>query len=139
MLFGVGDDELRGAVRGRTTGRSREALGYLERSAAGVVRRGHWRGRHESSRAGGLIAAAFRHRTSRAGDPQLHTHVLVANLGRGVDGRWSALDGRRLTRTRETASFVYQAVLRGELTRSSACEWTPVRRGSPRSSACRGR
>jgi conjugative relaxase-like TrwC/TraI family protein len=62
----------------------------------------------------GLPAAGFRHRTSRAGDPQLHTHLLVANLGRGSDGRWSALDGRRLYAHARTASFVYQAVLRAE-------------------------
>jgi conjugative relaxase-like TrwC/TraI family protein len=76
-----------------------------------------------------LVAAAFRHRTSRAGDPQLHTHVLVANLGRGVDGRWSALDGRRLYVHARTASFVYQAVLRGEMTRRVGVEWSPVRKG----------
>src|SRR5919108_523192 len=65
----------------------------------------------------GLVAAAFRHRTSRAGDPQLHTHVLVANLIEGVDGRWSALDGRRLYAHAKTASYLYEARLRAELTR----------------------
>jgi hypothetical protein len=45
--------------------------------------------------ASGLVAAAFRHRTSGAG-PQLHLHVLVANLGRGPDGRWSALGERAI-------------------------------------------
>ena len=75
------------------------------------------------------MAAAFRHRTSRAGDPQLHTHVLVANLGRGPDGRWSALDGRRLYAHARAASFVYQAVLRAELTRTLGLEWLPVRNG----------
>ena len=79
--------------------------------------------------ASGLVAAAFRHRTSRAGDPQLHTHVLVANLGRGPDGRWSALDGRRLYAHARAASFVYQAVLRAELTRTLGLEWLPVRNG----------
>ena len=103
-----------------------EAVGYLERSAA-AVRRGH--GGTEVVPAGGLVAAAFRHRTSRAGDPQLHTHVLVANLGRGPDGRWSALDGRRLYAHARAASFVYQAVLRAELTRTLGLEWLPVRNG----------
>ena len=79
--------------------------------------------------ASGLVAAAFRHRTSRAGDPQLHTHVLVANLGRGPDGRWSALDGRRLYAHARAASFIYQAVLRAELTRTLGLEWLPVRNG----------
>jgi hypothetical protein len=45
--------------------------------------------------ADGFIGAAFRHRTSRAGDPQLHTHVVVPNLVH-ADGRWSAPDGRHL-------------------------------------------
>src|SRR5215203_4790245 len=90
-------------------------------------RRGH--GGAMVEEASGLIAAAFRHRTSRAGDPQLHTHVLVANLGRGADGRWSALDGRRLYAQARAASFVYQAVLRGELTRTLGVEWSPVRKG----------
>ena len=103
-----------------------EAFGYLERSAA-AVRRGQ--GGATIANANGLVAAAFRHRTSRAGDPQLHTHVLVANLGHGPDGRWSALDGRRLYAHARTASFLYHAVLRGELTRSLGLAWTPVRDG----------
>ena len=50
----------------------------------------------------GLIAAAFDHRDSRAGDPNLHTHVAVSNKVRaiGADGipRWLALDGTPCTR-----------------------------------------
>src|SRR5918998_1370023 len=126
VLFGVGDESIRGQARGAHDRAVREALGYLERSAA-AVRRGHAGAVVEGG--SGLIAAGFRHRTSRAGDPQLHTHVLVANLGRGPDGRWSALDGRRLYAHARTASFVYQAVLRGELTRRLGVEWTPVRDG----------
>ena len=126
VLFGVGGAEMRGGVRAAHDVATRAALAYLERSAA-AVRRGH--GGAVVEEASGLVAAAFRHRTSRLGDPQLHTHVLVANLGRGVDGRWSALDGRRLYAHAKTASFVYQAVLRGELTRSIGVEWSPVRKG----------
>jgi hypothetical protein len=104
----------------------KEAIGYLERSAA-AVRRGHGGARVEP--ADGLTAAAFRHRTSRAGDPQLHTHVVVANLGRGPDGRWSALDGRQLYAHARAASFLYQAVLRSELTRELGVEWRSTQRG----------
>jgi conjugative relaxase-like TrwC/TraI family protein len=126
VLFGVGDAHARSGVRAAHDVATRAAVGYLECSAA-AVRRGHAGAIVEE--ASGLVAAAFRHRTSRAGDPQLHTHVLVANLGRGVDGRWSALDGRRLYAHAKTASFVYQAVLRSELTRTLGVEWTPVRKG----------
>ena len=126
VLFGVGDGELRGQVRAAHDAATRAAVAYLEESAA-AVRRGH--GGAVVEEASGFVAAAFRHRTSRAGDPQLHTHVLVANLGRGTDGRWSALDGRRVYAHARTASFVYQAVLRSELTRTVGVEWAPVRKG----------
>ena len=49
------------------------------------VRRGA--GGQQLVEANGFIGAAFRHRTSRAGDPQLHTHVVVPNLVQGADGR----------------------------------------------------
>jgi hypothetical protein len=69
------------------------------------------------------------HRTSRAGDPHLHTHVLVANLVHGRDGRWSALDARLLYTHAKTASFLYQAALRAELTRELGIGCEPVRNG----------
>ena len=89
-----------------------QALGYLEREA-GEVRRG--KDGRDRLPGGGFVAAAFRHRTSRAGDPQLHTHVLVANMTRGADGRWSALDGRQLYLQAKTAGTLYQAALRDQL------------------------
>lgn len=126
VLFGVGEGDVRVAIRQAHDRAVREALAYLEGSAA-FVRRGP--AGVEVMQADGLVAAAFRHRTSRVGDPQLHTHLLVANLARGIDGRWSALDGRRLYAHARTASFVYQAVLRGELTHALGVEWTPVQKG----------
>lgn len=66
------------------------AVGYLEREAC-LTRRGH--GGVERTPGEGFVAAAYRHRLSRAGDPQLHTHVVVANLTR-ADGRFTALDAR---------------------------------------------
>ena len=44
----------------------------------------------------GLVAARFTHRDTRAGDPDLHTHVAVANKVQTLEGRWLALDGRML-------------------------------------------
>ena len=78
----------------------------------------------------GFVAAAFRHRTSRSGDPHLHTHVVVANLARSADdGRWTALDGRQLYAWCRTAGFLYEAHLRAELTGRLGVEWGPVRNG----------
>ena len=105
VLFGVGDDEMRAAIQDAHDQAVREALGYVEREA-GVTRRGAGGAAAIAGR--GLIAAAFRHRTSRAGDPQLHTHVLVANLVLGADGRWSTLDGRRIYAHAKTAGYLYE-------------------------------
>ncbi|MDW3214102.1 MAG: MobF family relaxase [Ilumatobacteraceae bacterium] len=64
----------------------------------------------------GLTAAVFRQSTSRADDPQLHTHVVVSAKVQTDDGRWWALDARVLKRYQQTFGYVYQSVLRAELT-----------------------
>lgn len=126
VLFGICDDSVRGAIQAGHDAAVDDALSYVERTC-GRARRGH---NGVNSVAGdGLIAAAFRHRTSRAGDPQLHTHVLIANLVRGIDGRWSALNGRALYAHAKTAGYLYEARLRAELTRRLGVAWTPVRNG----------
>ena len=73
--------------------------------------------------------AAFEHRTSRAGDPQLHTHLVIPNLLRGADGKWSSVDSRAVHRHVLTASYVYHAVLRGELTARLGVAWTTPEKG----------
>ncbi|WP_306356155.1 MULTISPECIES: MobF family relaxase [unclassified Nocardia] len=56
----------------------------------------------------GLVATAFEHRESRAGDPDLHTHVVVSTKVRTREGGlWRALDARMLYRFLVTASEVY--------------------------------
>ena len=64
----------------------------------------------------GFIVARFRHRTSRNGDPQLHTHCAVANrVWSPTEERWRALDGQGLYRERAGADAVYTAALEREL------------------------
>ena len=99
----------------------RAAFGWLEHNAA-FVRRG--RNGVEQLPATGLVGAAFLHRTSRSGDPQLHTHVLVPNLAHGADGRWSAPDARHLFWQARTAGALYRSELRERLTRALGVRWT---------------
>lgn len=73
--------------------------------------------------ADGIIAAAFRQHTSRALDPQLHTHVVIANRVPSPDGRWLALDARTIKQDQQTLSRLYHAGLRAELTRSLGVRW----------------
>jgi conjugative relaxase-like TrwC/TraI family protein len=112
LVWGLGDPDTADAVVAAHEKAVDAALTYLERHAC-IVRRGH--AGAELIEAGGFVAAGFRHRTSRLGDPALHTHVLVANLAEGTDGRWTALDTRQLYRHGRTSGFVYQAALRYEL------------------------
>ena len=75
----------------------------------------------------GLVIARFEHRTSRALDPQLHSHCLILNKVRDAhDGSWRALHGRPLFEEAKTAGMLYQAGLRAELTRRLGVVWGPV-------------
>jgi len=105
----------------------RAALGYLQDTAV-RVRRGKAGERVE--RAEGLIATAYRHRMSRALDPQLHTHVVAANLARGPDGRFTALHSAELYRAAKTAGYLYQSHLRALVSERLGLEWGPVQSGA---------
>ncbi len=120
LLFGLGDGRISGRMRDAHDAAVRDALGYLERTAS-HGRRGH--GGCERIRTTGFLAAAFRHRTSRAGDPNLHTHVVVANRVLGADGHWSALDAKAIYAQAKTAGTLYEASLRHQL-RDLGLSWT---------------
>jgi Ti-type conjugative transfer relaxase TraA len=126
LLWALSNEHVSAETRAAHDAAVRQALGYLESEAC--------RGRRGKDgvrqvRAEGFVAAAFAHRTSRAGDPLLHTHVVIGNLALGEDGKWGALDSRLLFRHAKTAGFLYQAALRAELTERLGVEWGPVRQG----------
>ena len=77
----------------------------------------------------GVAAATFVHRTSRDGDPQLHTHSVVVNLGRRPDGSYAALDAAPIYEWGKAAGSVYQEELRRRLTERLRVEWGPDRHG----------
>jgi conjugative relaxase-like TrwC/TraI family protein len=127
VLFAIGDEETSRSLVEAHEEAVGAALGYLEREAC-RVRRGH-AGRIELP-ADGFVAAAYRHRMSRAGQPQLHTHVVAANLARGSDGRWSALHGYPIFQHAKAAGSLYQAHLRAAVCeRLPWAEWGEVRKG----------
>ncbi len=72
----------------------------------------------------GLIAAAFDHWDSRKGDPQLHTHVVIANRVQTKDGRWRTLDSATLHRAVVAYSATYNQLLADEVTRRTGLTWT---------------
>jgi conjugative relaxase-like TrwC/TraI family protein len=111
LLWAFGPDEVREAISGAHDRSVGAVLDHLSKEAC-YARRGR-DGKHLIE-ADGFIGAAFRHRTSRASDPQLHTHVVVPNLVH-ADGRWSAPDGRHLFTWKMTGGALYRSALRSEL------------------------
>lgn len=92
VLFAIGDAATSAALLDAHERAVAEAFAYVEREAC-FTRRG--RNGAVRVRGEGFVAAAYRHRLSRAGDPQLHTHVVTANMTR-ADGRWTSLEAHGL-------------------------------------------
>jgi len=128
LLHALGDEETRHAINEAHLSAWQAAVAYLEDEAC-VIRRG--RNGVLREHAGGFVAAAYQHRTSRAQDPHLHTHVIVANMAQSPwDEKWRALDGEPILKSyRLAAGYVYEAHLRAELSRSLGVEWETARKG----------
>ena len=72
----------------------------------------------------GLIATAFDHFDSRAGDPHLHTHVVISNKAKTVlDGKWRSLDGRPMHTAVVALSELHEAVFADHITRTFGVSW----------------
>ena len=126
VLWALGSCSTTTAVAAAHDAAIEATVAFLERTAV-KARTGHnGVGQVDGE---GLIAAAFRHRTSRAGDPQLHTHVVVANATHCEDGAWRTLDARWIYGYARTAGFLYQAELRRQLTARLGVSWTDVDKG----------
>jgi conjugative relaxase-like TrwC/TraI family protein len=124
ILYGLGDPTICLAVLQAHHVGLAEAVIYLDEHLG--ARRGHGGVQHVSGQ--GVLAVGFDHRTSREGDPLLHTHLVVANRVQGPDGCWTALDGRDLYRHRLAADAIYRATYQRELVRTLGVEWTAADR-----------
>ena len=126
VLWAVGDDWVRAEVLAAHDAAVAAVAGWIEAHAHTRFRMG---GEVVVVDAEGIVAAGFRQHTSRALDPQLHTHLVVANRVKSPDGRWLALDARTLKRDQRTLSALFHAAERAELTRRLGVEWGPVVNG----------
>ena len=104
------------------------ALAHLERYGSTTrVRVSGGRRLHPDSQ--GLTIAAFRQTTSRADDPQIHTHCVISAKVQTGDGRWLALDARYLKKHQRMLGGLYQSVLRNELTHRFGIAWGDIDKG----------
>jgi conjugative relaxase-like TrwC/TraI family protein len=112
-----------------------EVLGFLERRVA-ETRTGAKNpatGAVEQAPVRGLVAACFDHWDSRAGDPQLHSHLAISAKAETVaDVRWRALDGRPMHAAVVAVSELYNAVLADRIAGSFGLAWGRRERGRDR-------
>ena len=127
-LWAVANPQLAAQIERAHQAAVRDALYFIERHAL-FTRQG--RNGVRQVNVTGLVATAFTHRDSRAGDPDLHTHVAVANKVQTLDGRWLSIDGRVLFKATVAASETYNTALeqhlRDTLGSGSRNEPTPIR------------
>jgi conjugative relaxase-like TrwC/TraI family protein len=126
------EEQVRSQVRAAHEGAVSATLHLLEQHAA-FTRSGV--GGAAQIETKGLVATAFDHFDSRSGDPDLHTHVAVANKVQGVDGRWRSLDGAALYAVGVAASETYNSAIEAELTARLGVAFAdrpgPARGGQP--------
>jgi conjugative relaxase-like TrwC/TraI family protein len=127
LLRGVtGGDVVDKAVAQAHSIALREAMQYLAQHAGYTRIHNPTTVEKDLARLPGLVAVAYQHETSRAGDPHLHTHVIVPNRQARADGTLVSVDGTSLYHEARAAGVIYQAMLRHELHQLLGIEWQPV-------------
>ncbi len=112
-LWAVADQETAEQIRQAHEAAVTNALEWMEDQSV-YTRTGAQGVQQRDTR--GMVAARFTHRDTRAGDPDLHTHVAIANRVQDAKtGAWLTLDGRMLFKTTVGASERYNSALEAEL------------------------
>ena len=127
LLWAFGPPEVATAVSLAHVEAVTVALDYLEAKAA--FARQQVAGVRSRVPTQGWAVATFVHRTSRAGDPQLHTHCLIPNIVERADGSHCSVDGGPLHDWAKAAGSIYQEELRRTLTQRLEVTWGPDRHG----------
>ncbi|WP_335983190.1 MobF family relaxase [Streptomyces sp. CA2R106] len=113
VLWGVSNDEVRAELEAAEAAAFAKVWARIEGEAAWT--RVGPQGAAQVEADGGLIAAAFVHRSSRAGDPDWHRHVAISAKVQTADGRWLALDARPLHRITVALSEMYTTEVEREM------------------------
>ncbi len=137
VLWGVADATTQALIVNSHHRAVAHVVAYMEREVA-ATRTGATAGDGAVAQVSvkGIIATAFDHFDSRAGDPHLHTHVVVSNkVQTGLDDKWRSLDGRPLHAAVVALSELHEAIFTDELTRAIGVRWEPRDRGRDRNPA----
>lgn len=128
-LWAVAPSDVADAIKQAHDAAVADAITFLEDHAI-FTREGTDGVRQVETR--GLIAAAFTHRDSRAGDPDLHTHVAVANKVQTRQGKWLSIYGTVLHRYGVAVSEAYNTALEHHLVERLGVRFVDTGRGCRR-------
>lgn len=111
VLWSQADGPMANEIRAAQQDSVEKAITYLEDNAA-FTRRGKAGHIHEQAK---LLVSTFEHGTSRAQDPQLHTHALVLNVAVRADGTTGSIEPKSLYQHKMAAGAIYRAELSYQL------------------------
>ena len=92
-------------------------LAWIEKNAAETRMKDPETGKMARTGNQKIVAATFRHDTSRNLDPQLHTHSVIANMVQGEDGKWRSMANEGLYERQKLVGMLYRNELAGGLAR----------------------
>lgn len=130
IAWGLGDKELRKNIEAAHEHAIQDVVRHLESNVI-MTRRGH-NGIRQIDTKNGIIGTKFRHYDSRAGDPNLHDHVVIANRVEGEDDKWSSIDGRVLYQYGVECSELYNSRVQQYVTEKTGLQFEPrMQNGKP--------
>lgn len=122
IVWATGDEQTQRLCENAFEAGVAKGVAYLEERALYV-------GRQEGRRsATNMIAASYRHSTNRELEPQLHEHVVIANMGTDSAGTVRALQGKELFAHATTAGYLAEAEMQNHCNRLGIA-WTDTHRG----------
>jgi len=110
LAYAVADDKQRLQIEAAQQKAADAAMKYMGQSAEVRKRKGG--AEREGCK---LVHASWQHGTSRAQDPQLHTHCTVANAGLCADGKFRTLETKQIYESKMAAGAIYRAELAAQL------------------------
>ena len=127
MAYVAGDKRILGPD-GAHTKAVQQTMAWIEKNLAET--RITKDGKTDAVKTGNLVYALFQHDTSRALDPQLHIHAILANLTKGPDGIWHALHADKIWANNSVIGTIYHAYLRNELEKIGYQVGSPGKHGT---------
>mgnify|MGYP000850248911 CR=1 FL=1 len=112
LVWAFGSEEQRAHMMDAHHAAVESVMKYVEDNL--VEARGRADGTTRRMGTGNMIAARFDHFTSREMDPQVHSHVVVANMTQRKDGKWRAVANEKIF-ARELLTAMYENELAAEL------------------------